>query len=87
MSKIGLTYLPSTKVWTKISLDKYSNVYTNYLSKKFEQFGGKNPPIFISSWNILWSNLKKKLQCPETKNLKKKQAGAGVLPSLGLARS
>ena len=86
MSKIGLTYLPSTKVWTKISLDKYSNVYTNYLSKKFEQFGGKNPPIFISSWNILWSNLKKNCNVLKQK-IKKKQAGAGVLPSSGLARS
>ena len=38
MSKLGLSYLPRTLVWTKICLDKYSSVYPTYLSKKFGHF-------------------------------------------------
>ena len=38
MSKVGLPYLPSTLVWTKKGLDKYSSVYPTYLSKKFGRF-------------------------------------------------
>ena len=45
MSEVGLTYLPSTLVWTKISLDEYSSVYSTYLSKKFGHFG-----IKVCSW-------------------------------------
>ena len=45
MSKVGLPYLPSTLVWTKISLDKYSSVYPTYLSRKFGHFGSKVCPI------------------------------------------
>ena len=41
MSKVGLPYLPSTIVWTKISLDNYSPVYPTYLSEKFGHFGNK----------------------------------------------
>ena len=36
-----LPTLPSTQVWTKISLDKYSSVYPTYLSKKFGHFGNE----------------------------------------------
>ena len=35
MSKLGLPYVPSTLVWTQISLEKYTTVYPTYLSKKF----------------------------------------------------
>ena len=45
MSKVGLPYLPSTLVWTKISLDKYSSVYPTYLSRKFGHFGSKVCPL------------------------------------------
>merc|ERR1712240_944262 len=45
MSKVGLPYLPSTLVWTKISLDKYSPVYPTYLSRKFGHFGSKVCPL------------------------------------------
>ena len=38
MSKVDLPYLPSTLVWTKKGLDKYSSVYPTYLSKKFGRF-------------------------------------------------
>ena len=41
MSKLGLPYLPSTLVWTKISLDKYSIFYPTYLSNKFGHFENK----------------------------------------------
>ena len=41
MSKLGLPYLPSSLVWTKISLNKYSNVYPTYLSKMFGHFENK----------------------------------------------
>ena len=34
-----------TRVWTKISFDKYSSVYPTYLSRKFGHFGSKVCPL------------------------------------------
>ena len=58
MSKMGLPYLPSTLVWTKISLDKYSPVYPTYLSKKFGHFGKKS--LLLNSYHngIYWGTMK-----------------------------
>ena len=39
MAHLCLPYLPSTLVWTKISLDNYSYIHPTYLSKKFAHFG------------------------------------------------
>ena len=43
--KLGPPYVPSSLVWTKKSLDKYSFVYPTYLSKKFGHFGIKVCPL------------------------------------------
>ena len=41
MSKMGLPYLPSTLVWTKISLDKYSPVSPIPTQNMFGHLGNK----------------------------------------------
>ena len=55
MSKVGLPYLPSTLVWTKISLDKSNTLLSTLPTspKSLDILEIKFAPKFISSWNII----------------------------------
>ena len=45
MSKLGLSYVLCTLLWTKKKLDKYSSIYPTYIPRKFALFS--NFPHFV----------------------------------------